>query len=43
MFKLDQKLRPDDFINTFFEVNKNDHQRPPHLRDSIYRNYMVRA
>jgi hypothetical protein len=29
VFKLERKLDPDDLIQTFFEVNKKDHQRPP--------------
>ena len=29
MVKLERKLDPDEFIQTFSEVNKNDHQRPP--------------
>jgi pyrroloquinoline-quinone synthase len=37
MFKLDHKLEPDDFIKTFFEVNKNDHQRPPHPWETLFR------
>lgn len=37
MFKLDRKLGPDEFIQTFFEVNKNDHQRPTHPWDTLFR------
>jgi len=37
MFKLDRKLGPDEFIATFFEANKRDHQRPPHPWESIFR------
>jgi pyrroloquinoline-quinone synthase len=38
MFTLDQKLRPDEFINTFFEVNRQDHNRPLHPWDELFRN-----
>jgi pyrroloquinoline-quinone synthase len=37
MFELDHKLTPDEFIKTFFEVNKQDHQRPPHPWDALFR------
>jgi pyrroloquinoline-quinone synthase len=37
MFKLDHKLEPDDFIKTFFEVNKKDHQRPAHPWEALFR------
>jgi len=37
VFKLERKLDPDEFIETFFEVNKNDHQRPPHPWDALFR------
>ncbi len=37
MFKLDRKLGPDEFIQTFFEVNKSDHQRPAHPWDTLFR------
>jgi pyrroloquinoline-quinone synthase len=37
MFKLDQQLGPDDFIQTFFEVNKTDHDRPPHPWETLFR------
>jgi pyrroloquinoline quinone (PQQ) biosynthesis protein C len=37
MFKLDHKLSPDDFIQTFFEANKSDHQRPPHPWETLFR------
>ncbi len=37
MFKLEQKLSPDEFIKTFFEANKNDHQRPPHPWEVLFR------
>src|SRR5574341_1733185 len=37
MFNLDHKLTPDEFIKTFFEVNRQDHQRPPHPWESIFR------
>ena len=37
MFKLDRKLDPDEFIQTFSEVNKNDHQRPPHPWETLFR------
>ena len=30
MFKLDRKLAPGEFIQTFFDANRQDHQRPPH-------------
>ena len=38
MFTLDQKLSPDEFIKTFFEANRQDHQRPPHPWEEIFRN-----
>ena len=34
MFNLTDRLSPDEFIDTFFEVNKRDHQRPPHPWDA---------
>jgi pyrroloquinoline-quinone synthase len=37
MFKLDGKLSPDEFIATFFAVNKNDQQRPAHPWESLFR------
>jgi pyrroloquinoline-quinone synthase len=37
MFKLDCKLDPDDFIATFFAINKRDHERPPHPWDALFR------
>jgi coenzyme PQQ biosynthesis protein C len=37
MFKLDRKLSPDEFITTFFETNRQDHQRPPHPWESLFR------
>jgi hypothetical protein len=37
MFKLDRKLSPDEFIETFFEANKSDHQRPPHPWETLFR------
>jgi len=37
MFNLDGKLAPDEFIQTFFEVNKSDHQRPPHPWETLFR------
>jgi len=37
MYKLNQKLSPDDFIQTFFEVNRTDHQRPPHPWETLFR------
>jgi pyrroloquinoline-quinone synthase len=37
MFKLENKLSPDEFIDAFFEVNKKDHQRPPHPWESLFR------
>ena len=37
MFKLERKLAPDEFIQTFFEVNKKDHQGPPHPWEILFR------
>ena len=37
MFKLERKLDPDEFVQTFSEVNKNDHQRPPHPWETLFR------
>ena len=37
MFKLERKLDPDEFIQTFAEVNRNDHQRPPHPWETLFR------
>jgi pyrroloquinoline-quinone synthase len=37
MFKLDRKLSADEFIETFFEINKNDHRRPPHPWEALFR------
>ena len=37
MFKLDRKLAPDEFIQTFFDANRQDHQRPPHPWEAIFR------
>jgi pyrroloquinoline-quinone synthase len=37
VFKLERQLAPEDFIKTFFEVNKNDHQLPPHPWESLFR------
>jgi Pyrroloquinoline quinone (Coenzyme PQQ) biosynthesis protein C len=37
MFTLDQKLGPDEFIKTFYEANRQDHQRPPHPWEAIFR------
>jgi pyrroloquinoline-quinone synthase len=37
MFKLDRKLPPDEFIETFFDVNRRDHQRPPHPWETLFR------
>ena len=37
MCKLDHRLSPDEFIQTFSEVNKNDHQRPPHPWETLFR------
>ncbi len=37
MFKLDRKLGPDEFIQTFFEANRQDHQRPPHPWEAMFR------
>ena len=38
MFTLSQKLNPEEFIKTFFEVNRQDHQRPAHPWEEIFRN-----
>ena len=38
MFNLTDRLSPDEFIDTFFEVNKRDHQRSPHPWDALFRN-----
>jgi pyrroloquinoline-quinone synthase len=37
VFKLERKLAPDEFIQTFFEVNKKDHQGPPHPWEILFR------
>ena len=37
MFTLDRKLSPDDFIQTFQDINKKDHQRPPHPWEALFR------
>ena len=37
MFTLDQKLGPDEFIKTFYEANRQDHQRPPHPWEALFR------
>src|SRR5262245_33549846 len=37
MFKLDHRLSPNEFISTFFEVNRKDHQRPPHPWETLFR------
>jgi pyrroloquinoline-quinone synthase len=37
MFKLDRKLDPDEFIETFLEVNQKDQQRPAHPWDTLFR------
>jgi len=37
MFKLENKLGPDAFIETFIEVNRSDHQRPPHPWETLFR------
>ena len=37
MVKLERKLDPDEFIQTFSEVNKSDHQRPPHPWETLFR------
>jgi pyrroloquinoline-quinone synthase len=37
MFKLDRKLSPGEFIETFFEINKTDHKRPPHPWEALFR------
>ena len=37
MFKLERKLSPDEFIDTFFAVNRRDHQRAPHPWDVLFR------
>jgi pyrroloquinoline-quinone synthase len=38
MFNLDHQLPPDEFIQTFFEVNRQDQQRPPHPWEALFRN-----
>ena len=37
MFTLENKLGPDEFIRTFFEINKTDHQRAPHPWETLFR------
>ena len=37
MYKLEQKLTPTEFKETFARVNKEDHQRPPHPWDLLFR------
>ena len=37
MFHLERKLAPEEFIQKFFEVNRHDHQRPPHPWEAIFR------
>jgi pyrroloquinoline-quinone synthase len=37
VFKLERKLAPDEFIETFFEVNKKDHQGSPHPWEILFR------
>ena len=37
MFTLEHKLNPDEFIKTFFEANRQDHQRPAHPWEEIFR------
>lgn len=37
MYTLAQKLSPADFKETFKRVNKEDHQRPPHPWDLLFR------
>ena len=37
MFKLDRELSPEEFIRTFMEINKKDHQRPPHPWEELFR------
>jgi pyrroloquinoline-quinone synthase len=37
MFKLDRKLGPDEFIETFFAVNQKDQQRRAHPWDTLFR------
>src|SRR5258706_153240 len=39
MFTLAQKLSPDEFIKTFFDANRQDHQRQPtHPWEELFRN-----
>jgi pyrroloquinoline-quinone synthase len=37
MLKLDHRLPPAEFIETFFQVNQKDHQRPPHPWETLFR------
>lgn len=37
MFHLDHKLDPEPFIEKFFEVNRRDHERPPHPWETLFR------
>ena len=37
MFTLDRKLSPDEFITTFFEANRKDHQGPAHPWETLFR------
>lgn len=37
MFKLELKLNPEEFKETFKRVNKEDHKRPPHPWDLLFR------
>jgi pyrroloquinoline-quinone synthase len=37
MFTLEHKLAPDEFIKTFFDVNRQDHDRLQHPWDELFR------
>jgi len=37
MFHLDHKLDPEPFIEKFFEVNRRDHEGPPHPWEKLFR------
>jgi len=46
MFKLGRKLSPEESQRTFIEVNKKDHERPPHpwdVLDALYMAYIVQG
>jgi pyrroloquinoline-quinone synthase len=38
MFQLERKLNPDEFIEKFFAANRQDHQRPAHPWEELFRN-----